>query len=42
MMKRAGIPLELFLLPNLGHWYPDGFAERLDHAVAHVWAGERN
>jgi predicted esterase len=39
MMRAEGFSLEFSVLPNIGHWYPDDFAERLDRAIAHIWAG---
>ena len=38
-MAEEGLPYEFSVTPNIGHWYPDDFAERLDRAIAHIRGG---
>jgi acetyl esterase/lipase len=39
VMEREGLPLEFFVAPNTGHWYPTDLAERIDQALEHIRAG---
>lgn len=39
IMAEEGLPYEFSVTPNIGHWYPDDFAERLDRAIAHIRGG---
>lgn len=41
IMTREGLQHEFFVFPNIGHWYPADFAERVDRAIAHIRAGEQ-
>jgi len=36
IMKEAGLPLEFHITPDIGHWYPDDLAARIDDAIAHI------
>jgi predicted esterase len=36
IMKEEGLPLEFHITPDIGHWYPDDLAARIDEAIAHI------
>ncbi len=36
VMKAAGLLQEFIVAPNVGHWYPDDLAERIDAAIAGI------
>ncbi len=40
LFDQASLVHRYVTIPNLGHWYPDDFAERLDAAVAHILSRE--
>lgn len=33
MLTQEGLPHEFSVTPNVGHWYPEDFAERIDRAI---------
>jgi acetyl esterase/lipase len=39
IMREEGLPLEFFVTPNIGHWYPEDLAQRIDQAITHIRAG---
>lgn len=39
IMTQEGLPHEFFITPNIGHWYPDDLAERIDRAILHIRGG---
>ena len=39
IMKEEGLPLVFHVFPDIGHWYPDDLAERIDVAIAHIRGG---
>jgi predicted esterase len=41
VMIQEGLPLEFFVTPDIGHWYPDDLAQRIDQAIAHIRTGGR-
>jgi predicted esterase len=41
IMTQEGLPLEFYVTPNIGHWYPEDLAERIDQAIAHIRSGDR-
>lgn len=40
VFAEEGLDHEFFVFPNIGHWYPEDFAERLDRAITLITAGE--
>ena len=36
IMKEVGLPLEFHITPDIGHWYPEDLAARIDGAIAHI------
>ena len=36
IMKEEGLPLEFHITPDIGHWYPDDLAARIDEAIGHI------
>ncbi len=36
IMKKQGLPLVLHVSPDIGHWYPEDLAERIDEAISHI------
>jgi predicted esterase len=36
VMEKAGLLQEFVVTPNVGHWYPDDLAERIDAAIAGI------
>ena len=39
IMTQEGLPHEFFVTPNIGHWYPEDLAARIDRAIAHIRSG---
>jgi len=39
IMTQEGLPHEFHVTPNIGHWYPDYLAERIDQAITHIRGG---
>jgi predicted esterase len=39
IMKEQGVPLVFHVFPDIGHWYPEDLAERIDGAIAHIRGG---
>jgi predicted esterase len=35
-MREHGLPLVFHVFPDIGHWYPEDLAERIDAAIAHI------
>jgi len=40
IMEEVGLAHEFHITPDIGHWYPDDLAERIDRAIAHIRAGD--
>jgi hypothetical protein len=40
IMEEAGLEHEFHITPDIGHWYPDDLAERIDRAIAHIRGGK--
>jgi predicted esterase len=36
--KRAGLPHQFVVIPNIGHTYPDDLEDKIDHAIDHIRA----
>jgi predicted esterase len=36
IMKEQGLPLVFHVFPDMGHWYPEDLAERIDAAISHI------
>lgn len=36
ILTREGLPHEFYVTPNIGHWYPEDLAERIDRAINHI------
>lgn len=36
IMNEVGLPLEFHITPDIGHWYPDDLAARIDEAITHI------
>jgi predicted esterase len=36
VMNEVGLPLEFHITPDIGHWYPEDLAARIDRAIAHI------
>jgi predicted esterase len=39
IMEEMGLAHEFYITPNIGHWYPDDLADRIDRAIAHIREG---
>jgi predicted esterase len=39
IMKDVGMAHEFHITPDIGHWYPDDLADRIDRAISHIRAG---
>ena len=39
IMEEVGFAYEFHVTPDVGHWYPDDLAERIDLAIAHIRGG---
>jgi len=39
IMEEVGLAHEFRITPDIGHWYPDDLAERIDRAIAHIRGG---
>ncbi len=39
IMEAMGLAHEFYITPNIGHWYPDDLADRIDRAIAHIREG---
>jgi predicted esterase len=39
IMEEVGLPHEFYVTPNVGHWYPDDLAARIDRAIVHLRGG---
>jgi predicted esterase len=39
IMEEMGLSHEFHITPDIGHWYPDDLAERIDRAIAHIFSG---
>ena len=37
-LTAAGMDFQFVLFPNVGHWYPDDFSQRLDEAIGRILA----
>jgi predicted esterase len=37
IMEEGGLAHEFYITPNVGHWYPDDLAARIDRALAHIF-----
>jgi len=38
-MEKVGLVHEFHINPEIGHWYPEDLAERIDRAIAHIRGG---
>lgn len=36
LFRDNGLQYQFVMTPNIGHWYPEDFPERLDRAIAHI------
>jgi predicted esterase len=36
IMEEVGLVHEFHITPDIGHWYPEDLAERIDRAIAHI------
>jgi hypothetical protein len=39
IMEEAGLVHQFHITPDIGHWYPDDLAQRIDDAVRHIFEG---